>query len=869
MCAWDFATSSAVGVSPVPIAQTGSYAIIVLLAVAPIGTEPAIWRDNTPRVAPASRSARVSPIQMMATRPARHAASAFACTTRSSSWQSMRRSACPTITWLAPASLSISAEMHPVCAPHSRAWQSWAPTFTGVWLRISAARVRSVAGTQTSASVSASRPCMKPRPIACNSGSDPLVPFIFQFPPTSGRTPRVIRLLPLLLRLRLPSLAKTGDKAIDSGGEGRYCPSTIAARQACQKAEWTMLDVLRNAAGTWVAKTLLSILLLSFTLWGISGKLVSGLGAGNSVLTAGGTSVSANEYRLAYDRQISALSQQFGQRITRDQATALGIDQQVLSQLVAGALLDEQAREMGLGLSKDRLAELTREDPAFQGPDGKFSRQQFDHVLQQVGMRPEGYLKSRGQAAVRQQIIEAVSDGLTAPDAFLQAVALYKGEDRTVDYLALPKALVEPIEEPQADALGKWFEENKKTYAAPEYRKLAYVKLAPEDIADPKAITDEQVKADYEANRSKFATPETRTIEQIVFKSAEAAKAARDSIRSGSTFEDVVKAEGKTQADVQLGTLTKEKIADSAVADAAFNIQSNDVSEVIQSAFGPVLIRVTAIKPEVVRPLEEVKEEIRKDLALVEANRVLLDAHDSYEDARAGGATLQEAAAKLKLNVVTVDAIDRRALRPDGSVVNDLPESQELLRAAFETEVSVDSPAINLPSNGFLFYEVQAITPARDRTLDEVHEKVVQDWKAAETQSRLLNKAGELQKRVKDGAARETIAGELKLEKQTKRGLKREADDADFGKPGIAAIFGVPEGGTGLVPSPAGDGQLLFKVTEVFEPAGAGPDAVPDETKKVFAQGIADDLVDQLVARLQSEYAVTVDRAAIDHALAF
>jgi peptidyl-prolyl cis-trans isomerase D len=631
-----------------------------------------------------------------------------------------------------------------------------------------------------------------------------------------------------------------------------------------------MLDVLRNAAGTWVAKTLLSVLLVSFAVWGISGKMVGGLGGvSNTVVTAGGTTVSANEYRLAYDRQIAAFSQQFGQRITREQATAFGIDNQVLSQLVAGAVLDEQARKMGLGLSKDRLAELTREDQAFHGPDGKFSREQFVHVLQQVGMRPEAYLKSRGQAAVRQQIIEAVSDGLTAPEAFLHAVALYRGEDRTVDYVALPKALVEPIEEPSADVLSKWFEENKKTYAAPEYRKIAYVKLAPEDIADPTAIADEQVKADYEAHKSKFTTADTRTIEQIVFKSAEAAKAARDSIRSGSTFEDVVKAEGKAPADVKLGTFTKEKIADGAVADAAFKLQANDVSDVIQSAFGPVLIRVTEIKPEVVRPLEEVKEEIRKDLALVEANRVLLDVHDSYEDARAGGATLREAAAKLKLQVGAVDAIDRRALRPDGSVVDNLPESQELLRAAFETDVNVENTALNLPSNGFLFFEVEGITAARDRTLDEVHDKVLADWKAAETQSRLLKKAGELEKKVKDGATLETLAGDLKLEKQTKRGLKREADDADFGKPGIAAIFGVTEGGTGLVPSPAGDAQLLFKVTEVFEPAGAGADSVPEDAQKNFASGLADDLLDQLVARLQAEYAVTVDRTAIQHALTY
>ena len=111
-----------------------------------------------------------------------------------------------------------------------------------------------------------------------------------------------------------------------------------------------MLNSLRNAAGTWVAKALLILLVLSFAVWGISGQITSGFNS-NSVIEAGDTSVSVTEYRLAYDRELRLLSQRFGQRITREQAQALGLDQQVLSQLVAGAVLDEQAREMDLGLS--------------------------------------------------------------------------------------------------------------------------------------------------------------------------------------------------------------------------------------------------------------------------------------------------------------------------------------------------------------------------------------------------------------------------------------------------------------------------------------------------------------------------------------
>ncbi|MER9373163.1 SurA N-terminal domain-containing protein [Mesorhizobium sp. M0491] len=627
-----------------------------------------------------------------------------------------------------------------------------------------------------------------------------------------------------------------------------------------------MLGILRSAAGTWVAKGLLVLLVLSFLVWGVSGRLMGGLAGHDSVITAGGTKVSINEYRLAYDRQLAVMSQQFGQRLSHEQAKALGVDNQVLAQLVSGAVLDEQARKLGLGLSKDRLAELTREDPAFKGPGGQFDRRTFEYMLQQIGMRPEDYLKNRAQVAVRQQIVEAVSDGLKAPDTFFKAVALYRGEDRTIDYLTLPKALVEPIAAPSDSVLLAYFEANTKTYAAPEYRKFSYVRLEPVDIMDTTAVTDSQVSDDYNKNKARYTTPELRTVEQLVFKTPDAAKAALDSLKAGATFDKLVTAEGKTPADTLLGTLAKDKIADKAVAGAAFSLNANEVSQVVQGAFGPVLLRVTEIKPEVVKPLAEVSDQIRKDLALGEASRILLDVRDNYDDTRAAGSSLAEAAAKLKLKVVTIDAIDRSGLRPDASIVKDLPQSPELIKAVFDAEPNTENDALTTADNGFVFYEVASITPARDRTLDEVRQKVVADWTAAEISNRLAAKADELEKRLKAGATLDVIASELKLEKQTKRGVKREADDVDFGKEGAAAMFGVGEGGTGLIPSPTGDGQILYKVAEVFEPAGADASSVPDDAQKSFTSGMSDDLLDQLVAQLQTQYDVRIDQAAVAQA---
>ena len=627
-----------------------------------------------------------------------------------------------------------------------------------------------------------------------------------------------------------------------------------------------MLDSLRQAATTWVAKLLLGLLVLSFAVWGISGSILGG--PGNNVLTAGETSVSIVEYRLAYDRQLNVLSRQFGTRLTREQAAALGIDQQVLSQLMAGALLDEQASEMRLGLSEDRLAQLTAEDPAFHGPDGRFDRQQFEYVLRQVGMRPEDYLRNRERVAIRQQIVDAVAEGLRTPDAYLRAVALYQGEDRTVELMVIPRSIVEPVADPTDAQVTEYFEDNKQRYAAPEYRGIAYIKLEPEDIADEAAVLPDAVEARYNDDIERYTTAERRRIEQLVFASEDDARTALEKIRAGTSFEDIVAEQGRTMADVLLGTFAKDRVADPAIAEVAFNLPAGSVSDVVKGNFGSVLVRVTEIEPANVQPLSEVADKIRTEIALEEAAKVLLDVHDSYEDARAGGETMQEAASRLRLTVETVEAVDSRGGTPDGGEVN-LPQQRELLAEVFESDVGIENPTINIGATGFLFYEVTDIIPARDRTLDEVRDQVVADWRDDEAATRLAQKAEALRKELADGRPFPEIAEELGLELKTRRGLKRDSEDLDLDRSGVAAVFGVTRGEAGLVKGGTEGTQILFRVTEVFEPASAGPDSVAEQTRDSLTQGLSDDLLDLLVAELQSKYEVRINQGAINQALSF
>jgi peptidyl-prolyl cis-trans isomerase D len=99
--------------------------------------------------------------------------------------------------------------------------------------------------------------------------------------------------------------------------------------------------------------------------------------------------------------------------------------------------------------------------------------------------------------------------------------------------------------------------------------------------------------------------------------------------------------------------------------------------------------------------------------------------------------------------------------------------------------------------------------------------------------------------------------------------VRRGATDPDLGETGVAAVYGVTQGSTGLVPTPSGDGQIVFEVTEAFEPAGASAESIAPDMRQAFRSGWSDDLLDQMVAELQQRYEVTVNRTAIDQALSF
>ncbi|MGB3814095.1 MAG: SurA N-terminal domain-containing protein [Shinella sp.] len=628
-----------------------------------------------------------------------------------------------------------------------------------------------------------------------------------------------------------------------------------------------MLDALRRASRTWVAKALLIVLVGSFAVWGVSSSLVTG--TSSAVVTVGDVKVSPTDFRLAYERQVATMSQRFGTRLNAEQARAFGVENQVFAELVAGAALDQLSRDMNLGLSEGRLAQLIADDPAFRGVNGQFDRMAFSAVLRNAGLRENDYINNRSQVAIRTQVVEAVSDGYKAPEVLTNALRQYRNEARTIDFLLLSNANIDPVKAPGDDVLAPWFETNKAKYRAPEFRKIVYVALEPKDIVDTAAITDEALQADYESSKEKYRTPATRTIEQLTFADRAAADAAAAKLASGTTFDALFTEQGKTAADVLLGDFAQTNVPDQKLAEPAFAVTENGgTTPVIDGTFGPIILRITNIRPENLKTFDEVKEELRNELALSEAANGILAVHDRIEDSRAEGLSLAEAAAKNNLKAVSIDAIDAQGNDQKGEEINGLPEKAALLAEVFKTEVGTETQPLNVGREGYAWFEVLDVIPDRDRTLDEVRERVVIDWTAEQQRQTLAKKAEELAERVRKGGDLAAIATELGMVVENKTGLHRGAQDPVLGPAAVSAAFAGPVGHVTNTPGVDGEGQILLKVTEVN--ADATTDALANDDQQIAAvAGVSgDDILDQMVSALQTAYGVSINRTLAEQSIA-
>ena len=139
-----------------------------------------------------------------------------------------------------------------------------------------------------------------------------------------------------------------------------------------------------------------------------------------------------------------------------------------------------------------------------------------------------------------------------------------------------------------------------------------------------------------------------------------------------------------------------------------------------------------------------------------------------------------------------------------------------MIAAAFASDVGVDNDPIEV-DGGYIWYNVAGITPARDRTLDEVKDQVEARWREDEIASRLKTKSAELVDKLKAGTPFDAVASADGLKVQTVDKLMR-GKQGDVSAKVVAAVFHTAKDSFGSAQGDAASDWVVFRVTDVTTP---------------------------------------------------
>ncbi|WP_293341598.1 peptidyl-prolyl cis-trans isomerase [Parvibaculum sp.] len=622
-----------------------------------------------------------------------------------------------------------------------------------------------------------------------------------------------------------------------------------------------MLDSMRSAASGFLGKAIIGVLVVAFAVWGIA-DIFTGFG-GDTVAQVGDEEIDLPTFDREFRVEVDRFSQRIGQPLTLEQARAFGVDRSALSRLVSVATLDAAAKEIGLAVGDEAVALDIMTDENLQGAFGRFDREIFRQTLRANGISEERFIEQRRKGMVREQLVDAISAGVAAPESIVDVVARFQDETRVAGYIILPPSLVGDIAEPDEETLRTFYQAGASAFTLPETRDISFMVLEPEDITQTMTISDEDLQAAYEQRRGEYDVPERREVEQVTFGSEEAAKEALAKLRSGTATEEIVKELGLTMEDIELGTVSRAEMLSPDLAEAAFSVESNSWSEPVKGPLGWSIFHVGEISPAKPSTYEEVKDDLRRKIELELAQEQIYDIQNNIEDARAGGETLADIAARYNLTLREIDGVTEDGKTRQGADVEMPEDLPNLLETAYANGVGEQIPPLATSRQGYYWVQVDAVTPAEVQPLDDVRERVLELWKETRRTAELQALAEKLAERGNAGESFEKIAGEYGRSVLATPGIGRNSRNDTFSRTAVTKLFATPEGGFTWGPVGVGDSLLLMQVKEIREPDLAKDSSRYREIAANVRDSIQADMLQVFVTGYQREIGVEVNTGLI------
>ena len=518
----------------------------------------------------------------------------------------------------------------------------------------------------------------------------------------------------------------------------------------------------------WLAYLVLGALAVVFAAWGAYGIVNLNFGGSNYAAEANGTKISLEEARNAWLRQQTQWQQRLGGAELPAQLRTQ-LQDQVLESLIRNALLTQRTQALGYRVSRAELREAVQNEPAFQ-ISGQYSPEAARAALAQAGISLDTYQDQLRTEVQRVQLEGGVraSDFLTAPE--LARLTELEDQEREVRYLVVAAEQFKAAAKVDDAAVQAYYKNHLAQYMTPEIAHLQYAELRLETLAGQQSVSDADLHAAYEKDKSRLEVPEKRRARHILItgKTDAAALAQAEQVlaqaKAGKDFGELARQysqdPGSAHNGGDLGWADRKSFV-APFADALFGMKVGEIAGPVKTQFGYHVIRLDEIQPGKAKSFEEARPELEAQLRRDRATDRFGEIQEQLQSKLAEpGADLNALAQQYNLQQGEVASYAKGAGAPP---LGPAPQLQELLFGDPPLAIGHLGGPVLLGDDRLVVVKVLEHRKPQPQPLAQVREGISATIAREQESAAALTAAQSAREKLAAGASFDTIAQELKV----------------------------------------------------------------------------------------------------------
>ena len=269
-----------------------------------------------------------------------------------------------------------------------------------------------------------------------------------------------------------------------------------------------MLNLIRERATGWVAGVIVGLLIISFSLWGVS----SYFGQGGDVVVAkvNGSDIKMRSYQRAFYNLRQQMQKVFKTTLTETEDAF--IKNEALKRLVEAELLNQVVADIGLQVSDKDVRESIKTLQLFQGEKG-FDKVIYERGISSLGMTPVAFEHKMRLDMLSDQLQSALAESVFVTSEEASRIASQRGQKRDIAYTILNTDSHKDSISVSEEDIKQYYEDHRQQYLEPEQVKIAYIDHDIKNLAKKASVTEDALRAHYENNREDYDVEEQRQIQ--------------------------------------------------------------------------------------------------------------------------------------------------------------------------------------------------------------------------------------------------------------------------------------------------------------------------------------------------------------------